>query len=294
MHQTVKALPIILFIFLGVIWGSNFIYMKWASGYISTAQIVLLRVGFGLAPVLVYSLLRKELRRAHLKYAAHFLVMALIATVIYYYGFARGAALLYSGVAGALSGAIPIFAFILAMLFLPQEKSTPRRLLGILLGFFGIVLIANPFAGDLAATNINGVLYMVVGSLSVGASFIYAKKFIVPLRIPSAALTTYQLGIAFILLLVFTETAGIGAILNSAHVAAGAVIGLGILGTGVAYIIYYYIIDRLGAISASSVTYIPPIVALLIGAVLVGEAIAVTDYVGTALIFAGVVLVNTR
>ena len=289
-----KALPLVLFWSLGVIWGSNFIYMKWASDYITTSQIVLLRVFFGFVSVLVYSACKKELSTSHIRYSIHFIVMALIATVIYYYGFAKGASLLPSGIAGALSGAIPIFSFLIAMVFLPEEKPTFVRAFGIVIGFFGILLIANPFSEDLASTNTAGVIYMAMGSLSVGISFVYAKKFISPLNIPSSALTTYQLGFALVILFTFTETDGIENILQSNHVALGAVIGLGILGTGLAYVIYYYLIENLGAVTASSVTYIPPIVALAIGSILIGEEIGMLDYVAVALIFTGVIFVNKK
>jgi drug/metabolite transporter (DMT)-like permease len=72
------------------------------------------------------------------------------------------------------------------------------------------------------------------------------------------------------------------------------IIGLGLLGTGLAYIMYYYIVKKLGAISASSVTYIPPVVALLIGALLAGEPIKVADYGATVLIFIEVFLLKRK
>ena len=282
-----KSLPLTLFWLLGIIWGSNFIYMKWASDYITTSQIVLLRVVFGFAPVALYSMLKNELKLWHLRYFSHFFIMSLIATVIYYYGFAKGAELLLSGVAGALSGAIPIFSFIVALIFLKEEKLSIVRAAGVLLGFLGVLLIANPFSSNLAATNVLGVLYMVLGSLSVGVSFIYAKKFILPLKIPSSALTVYQLGFAVIILLFITDTEGMTKILESNHVAIGTLLGLGILGTGVAYVIYYYLIEKLGAVSASSVTYIPPIVALAIGSILVGEHISTHEYLSVVIILTG-------
>ena len=78
------------------------------------------------------------------------------------------------------------------------------------------------------------------------------------------------------------------------HASIGLVVGLGLLGTGLAYIIYYYIVEKLGAVSASSVTYIPPIVALLIGGMLVGEPIKLADYGATILIFIGVILLKKK
>ena len=114
------------------------------------------------------------------------------------------------------------------------------------------------------------------------------------MKIPATALATYQLGLGLLVLALFTDYSGIGNVFASTHTAIGLIVGLGLLGTGLAYIIYYYIVERLGAVSASSVTYIPPVVALLIGALLVGEPIKIVDYGATILIFVGVILLKKR
>ena len=287
-------LPIVLFWLLGIIWGSNFIYMKMSSELISPFQIVFLRVLFGFVPVMIYALYKKEFRLEHVRHTGHFLVMAVIATIAYYYGFVKGSSLLLSGVAGALSGLTPILSFILAVIFLKEETVSRLKLLGILTGFLGVLLIANPFSSDIAATNLEGVLYNILGSFSVGASFVYAKKYVLPLKVPVTALITYQLGLSLVILFVFTDMQGIGHIFSNPFVAAGLVIGLGLLGTGLAYIIYYYIIDKLGAVSASSVSYIPPVVAIAIGVIIVGEQINLWEYLGIICIFLGLVLINKK
>ena len=294
MDRKTNHLPLIAFFALGIIWGSNFIYMKLASQHISPLQIVLLRVLFGFIPVCIYSLKIGALNWNDLKHAKHFIVMALLATAIYYYGFAKGTSLLLSGIAGAVSGAIPLFSFILAVIFLPEEKLTKTKLLGVLIGCTGVILIGLPSNTDIASTNLEGVLYMVLGSLSVGASFVYAKKYVIPLKLPSAALTTYQLGFGLLFLAFITDYDGIGNIWTDLHASVGLILGLGLLGTGLAYIIYYYIVEKLGAVTASSVTYIPPVVALLIGYVLVGEPIDLSDIIATCFIFAGVFLLKTK
>jgi len=135
---------------------------------------------------------------------------------------------------------------------------------------------------------------MLLGSLSIGASFVYAKKYISPLNISAAALTTYQLGFALLIMFFITDFTNINNIWQNTHVSVGLVVGLGLLGTGLAYIIYYYIVENLGAIKASSATYIPPLVALLIGSLIVGEDIKFMDYLGTLLIFTGVFLINFK
>jgi drug/metabolite transporter (DMT)-like permease len=109
-----KKTALLAFLFLGVIWGSNFIFMKWAAEQISPAQIVLLRAVFGFLPVFIYALAQGTLRWQHVRHTHHFVVMSLLATAIYYFAFAKGTALLPSSIAGLLSGAIPLFTFLCA------------------------------------------------------------------------------------------------------------------------------------------------------------------------------------
>lgn len=287
-----KHLPLLVFAVLGAVWGSNFIYMKMAAALITPLQIVFFRALFGFLPVLLYAGSRQALRLHHLRHAPHFLVMSVLATAFYYYCFAKASTLLLSGIAGAVSGSIPLFSFLMAVFFIPEEKASVRKGLGVLIGLAGVVLIARPSGQELLTTNAEGIGYMVAGSLSVGASFVYARKFIVPLRIPAAALTTYQLGFGLLILSLATDTHGIGAIWRDTHASIGLVVGLGLLGTGLAYILYYYLIETLGAVTAASATYIPPVVALVIGFFLVGEPIEPMDLLATGMIFVGVFLLK--
>ena len=289
-----KFFSIIAFWLLGIIWGSNFIYMKMAALYIEPMQVVFYRVLFGFIPVFLYALYKKALRWEDLKHYKHFIVMSLLAAVVYYYGFVKGSFLLLSGIAGALSGSIPLFSFLLAAIFLKEEKITKGSFLGVVLGFLGVILISDVFNKNILSSNVEGMIYIILGSLSVGASFVYAKKFVSPLNIKASALSTYQLGFALLILFFITDFEGINNIWQDTHSAIGMVLGLGLLGTGLAFIIYYYMVKELGAIKASSITYIPPVVALAIGVILVGEDIKIIDILSTCLIFLGVFLINKR
>ncbi|HID7482737.1 TPA: DMT family transporter [Morganella morganii] len=280
------------FAFLGIIWGTNFIFMRQASEWISPVQIVFLRVLCGFVPIAVMAWMQKAVRREHLKYTGHFLVMALLATVIYYWAFASGTSLLLSGVSGVLSGAIPLFSFIVAAIFLGQEKITLVRLCGLMLGFAGVILIAKPWQVSGESISLAGVGYMIMGSLSVGISFVYAKKFLADKQIAPLALTTYQIGLALLILACITPFTGITAIAQDSTASLGLIIGLGLLGTGVAYLTYYYLILNLGAVVASSVTYIPPVVALIVGFLAANEQLGVTEILSMVLIMSGVFLLQ--
>ncbi|USZ48540.1 DMT family transporter [Halomonas sp. DN3] len=281
------------FIALGVIWGSNFVFMKWASEWITSSQVALLRVGFGFLPILSVGLVTRSLHWSHLRHLHHFVVMALLATVIYYVAFAQGTALLLSSLAGMLSGAIPLFTFVAAWLFLRSEPLNPRSIGGTLLGFVGILLIASPWGMSVNEVSPAGVGYMVLGSASVGLSFVYARRFVSPLGLPPLALATYQTGLALLVLLLGVDLGGVSTLFDHPRAAWAMAVGLGLLGTGVAYVLYYFIVDRLGAVVASGVTYLPPVVALMIGVLLVGEPVRALDLVAMVAILAGVGLLQS-
>lgn len=276
---------------LGLIWGTNFMFMKWATDVISPSQTTLLRVLCGFLPIAAYALARRALRWQHLRHAHHFLVMSALATSVYYYAFAAGTARLPSGIAGALSGSIPLFSALAALVFLRSEPLTRKRLAGVVAGFAGVLLIARPWAAE-GGADLAGVGFMTVGALSVGLSFVYARRFLSPLGIPAAALTTYQVGLAGLTLLLLVDLDGITALAGDSRAAIGTAVGLGLLGTGVAYVLYYQIIEQLGAVTASGATYIPPAVSLLIGWLLLGERISLLDAGGLVVLLTGVLLLR--
>lgn len=273
---------------LGLIWGTNFIFMKWAAVLISPIQIVLLRVLFGFLPILLLAISRRALSWSDLRQSHHFIVMALLATALYYLAFAKGTALLPSGIAGMLSGAIPLFTFLTAFLFLRQEPITRMTITGLVIGFFGVMLIARPWNASADGISLSGVLFMIGGSLSLGCSFVYARKFLVDKNLSPLALSTYQIGFALLLLLVTTSFDGMERITSEPVALTGLVLGLGVMGTGVAYVLYYFLVQQLGALKAAGVTYVPPVVALAIGTILVNEPIHASDLLALACIIVGV------
>ncbi|MBU9276863.1 DMT family transporter [Burkholderia gladioli] len=278
---------------LGLIWGTNFMFMKWASADLAASQIVFLRVLFGFIPLLAVALFSKALKWRHLRHAHHFVVMSLLATVIYYYAFAKGAGLLFSSIAGMLSGAIPLFSFLCAWSLLREERPNVRMIAGIVSGFLGVLLIARPWNAHADGVNLLGVGYMVAGSLSVGCSFVYARRFLSGLDLSPLALSTWQIGFALVLIGCVTDFHGMARVTAHTRALAGLVLGLGLTGTGIAYILYYFIVRRLGAVAASSVTYIPPVVALIMGSWIAHEPIGMVELLAMGAILGGVFLLQS-
>jgi len=297
-------LTYLLFACLGLIWGSNFIYMKWAAALISPAQIVLLRVFFGFLPLAFVAWRKRVITRTQLRLLPHFGVMAAVATAFYYYAIVRGTELLPSGIAGVLGGSISLFTAICSLLFLRTEKLNRLMALGVVLGFAGIVLIARPWesiavgqgaggenAIDPNAVDPMGVFWMLSGAVILGVSYVYVRRFLSPHNLPPLALVTWQIGLALLIMLATTSFTGMARIMDEPRAAFGVVIGLGVLGTGVAFLIYYYLLQQLGAVASSGATYITPVVALAISR-LAGEQVGLLELAAAALILASIALLQ--
>ena len=279
------------FVVLGVLWGSNFIYMKWAAELISPAQITLLRVLFGFIPLAFVAWRRGVIDRGQIRQLPHLLVMAVFATAFYYFAIAKGTALIPSGAAGVLGGSIALFTTIATLAFLRTEKLNELMAIGVLLGFFGIILVARPWEIAHRSIDIAGVLWMLAATTIFGVSYVYVRRFLSPFNLPPLALATWQTGLALVVLLAVTDTTGMQHIFRDWYAAAGVAIGLGVLGTGMAFLIYYFLLQELGAVAASGATYITPIVALTISWA-AGEAVGGLEIGAVIMIIASIAMLQ--
>lgn len=284
-------LTYLVFALLGLFWGSNFIYMKWAAEFITPAQITLLRVFFGFVPLALVAWRKGVIHRNQLRHVPHFFVMAVLATAFYYFAIAEGTALLPSGIAGVLGGSISLFTTIATLLFLRSEKPNALMLVGVVVGFVGIVLIARPWEGSDRTIDITGVFWMLAATTILGVSYVYVRRFLSPHNLPPLALATWQTGLALLVLLLVVDRTGTGDILRNWHAAASVAIGLGVLGTGMAFLIYYYLLQELGAVAASGATYITPNVALLIGWA-AGEHVGILEIAAIILVLTSIAMLQ--
>lgn len=284
-------LTTLMFGALGLCWGANFIYMKLAAEVISPAQMTLLRVGCGFVPLALVAWQRGLLRLDQWRLLPHFLVMALLATAVYYVAIAKGTALLPSAVAGVLGGTIALFTSLASLLFLRAERPTAPMFAGVLLGFFGVVLLIAPWRAAGSALDGQGVLWMLGAAALFGGSYVYVSRYLAPHGLPPLALVTWQMGLALLALLLVTDTSGLAALWQHPRALAGVTIGLGVLGTGVAFLLYYALLERLGAVASAAATYLTPTVALAIGWAN-GEAVDLREVAAAGVILLGVAVVQ--
>jgi drug/metabolite transporter (DMT)-like permease len=285
-------LSTIAFVVLGLLGGANLVYMKWASALISPMQVAFLRVLFGFLPLAFAAWHTRAITRDQLRLLPHFLVMAAGATTFYFIAIIKGTAMVPLGIAGVLGGSIALFTALFSLLLLRTERLTKVMASGVILGFMGIVLIARPWENGGGAISPEGVLWLLASAGVLGLSYIYVRLFLSPANLPPVALATWQMGLALLILSFCTNFTGIDRVLEDWHVAALVVVGLGVLGTGVAFLLYYYLLQEMGAVASSSANYLAPAVALVIGWLL-GERFGALEMLAIAFIFASTALLQT-
>ncbi|MEM5369080.1 DMT family transporter [Paraburkholderia azotifigens] len=281
----------IAFVLLGILGGMNLVYMKWATVLISPTQVAFLRVLAGFLPLALAAWHQRVMRREQLRLLPHFLTMATGGTAFYFIAIIKGTALVPLGIAGVLGGSIALFTAMFSLVLLRSEKLTGIMALAVLLGFLGIVLISRPWERGNDAINAAGVLWLLASAGVLGLSYIYVRVFLSPANLPPLALATWQMGLALLVLAVCTDFTGMGRLFEDWRATAGVVIGLGVLGTGVAFLLYYYLLEQLGAVASSSANYLAPAVALLTGWA-IGERFGLLELVAIALVFASTALVQ--
>ena len=278
---------------LALIWGASFIFIKVAVAEISPATTVTLRLAFSVLTLLLIVAVRPELMAGWRRYWKLGLVVGIINNLIPFVLVSWGETVIASGVASILNATTPLFTVLIAN-WLPgtsRETLTPRRGGGVLLGFIGVGVLVGPAALNLGGGGIAhtlGELAVLVAAAAYGVGAILSRRFggaatlVAPLSCQLTALVLI-LPVA----LVWsppTKLPSPGAI--------GAVAVLGILGTALAYLLYFWLIHHVGATRTSLVTYLLPCTALVWGALLLHEHISWNALAGLLLVLLGTMLTN--
>ena len=266
----------------GLIWGASFLFIKVAVRELTPSTLIWARVGvaaLALAPLA----LRSEAIRASLAGSwPRLIVSGLLNTAIPFWLLSWGETRLDSGLAAIIQAAAPIFMALFALVVFRDQRSTGLRLVGVLIGFVGVALLVGVQPrGDLLAA-----LAVVFTALCYAAGILYTGG-----RLgsePPLAVAFGNLAVATIV----TTPAGI--VQAPGHVPGwkviGSVLALAVLGSAVAYLLYFAIAGGAGASRAILVTYLVPPVAVFYGAVVLGEPLKASALGGLALILGGVAL----
>jgi drug/metabolite transporter (DMT)-like permease len=277
---------------LALIWGMSFLFIKEGLRAFAPMQITLGRVAIGAAVLAVVLLARRERLPRGGRTWAHLSVAAMLNNVIPFSLFGYAEQRIGSGLAGICNASAPLFAAVVALAMLPDERLSPRRAAGLVTGFVGVFVVLGAWAG-LTGHDLTGALMALGGGLCYGIGFPYTRRFLTGTGFSSLSLAAGQLLCGTVVLAVITP------LLTSAPVrwsgtAVSCVVLLGALGTGLAYLLNYGIISAAGATTAATVAYVLPLVSVLAGIVILGERLTWNEPVGAAIIVAGAALTQAR
>jgi drug/metabolite transporter (DMT)-like permease len=275
---------------LALLWGSNFLWIKIALRGFSPVQLTLVRLALGAVVLLavVYALRLPGIRGRRLW--LHLAVAAFFANALPYTLFGVGEQYVASNVAGVLNATTPLWTLAVGLAVRHERRLVPSQLAGLLLGFAGTMVILSPWRGS-GALHLGGALACLAAAASYGVSYVYMDRFLVGQCIPPLVLSAYQLVAATSMLIALAPFSGFPEVhLRPDVVVAVAV--LGALGTGAAYVLNYRLISDVGATVASAVTYLLPVMSVLLGTAVLEEPVTVSMLLGTAIALAGVAMVR--
>src|SRR5580765_6462407 len=277
--------PIVFLTLLALIWGASFMLIKIADRQLSPATLIFGRIGSAAVVLAVVAVWRLGTRETLAELRGEWpwlVVVGLVNTALPFWLLSWGETRLDSGLASILQGAVPIFNALLAFLFFRELRVRGLKLVGLAIGFVGVALLvgAQPQGKLLAAFAV------------VAMALCYAFGTLVTGRYLKA---TPPLVVALASCLVATiAVAPAGLIQAPAEMWHGetimAILVLGVVGTAIAYLLFFRLIQQAGPNYATLVTYLVPPIALAYGAIFLGERFGVYPFVGLALILGGVAL----
>ena len=293
MNQRGSGIDWFLFILLGFFWGSSYLFIKiGVDAGLTPFTLVAVRLLFGfllLASVVVIA--REGLPRRIGMYG-HLFVMAILSVALPFSLITWAEQSVDSTLAATLNASVPLFVIPIAAMVLIDEKITANKVVGVLVGFIGVAILVGFDPGVLAGTDVLAAVALIGSSISYAAGGVYARRFAHGLRpmIPAVVQVGFALLITAALAFIFESPISFPARFD----AILAVVWLGLLGSGVAYLVFFRLLGKWGATRTSLVAYLLPIYGITLGALVLSEPIDARLVLGTLLVIAGIALVNLR
>ncbi|MCK5101047.1 MAG: DMT family transporter [Desulfobacteraceae bacterium] len=280
-----------LIIILSIIWGGSFFFVEVAVRQMTPLTIVLCRVGFASTIMLGFVYLTGRKMPASINMWIAFLILGVLNNVIPFSLITWGQKYIDSSLAAILNAAAPIFSVILAHFLTKEERLTPKRIAGVLLGWIGVAVLIGVEA-------LEGIGLAFIGQLAVlGAGLFYACAAIFGRRfkdIDPIVVTTGMLSGSTIMMIPLVLMIEQPWNLSPDITTWIAISGLSIICTSLAYIIYFRVLASAGPTNILLVTFLIPVSAIFLGVVFLGEQPGWNVFSGMALIFLGLIAIDGR
>jgi drug/metabolite transporter (DMT)-like permease len=281
-----------LYLVVGFIWGCSFIFIKGGLEFLTPIGVAFIRCTLGAITLYTFAKIKKiELPRGK-KALFHIWVVSLLLNVFPGIFFALAETKVTSILAGIINAVTPLMTLMAILLVNREEKPKFTQILGLFLGFFGVLVVLGAWNG-LGDNPWWAVGILLLAVTCYGFSFPYTRRFVLPLGLRTEAIVSQQLILASFTLLPLYLVDGIakdeyrvGPVLS--------MVALGVFGSGFAYLWNFKVMQIAGSAIASSVTYLTPVVAVIVGIIFLGEKITWNEPVGALVVLLGAAIAQER
>ena len=261
--------PWLAFGALSLIWGSSFLWIKIAVQEVGPMTLVAFRLLFGLLALLIAARVTRQRLQVSRRDLPSYAIMAVLNTALPFTLISWGETRIDSSTASILNGSMPLFVLVLAHFWLQDERITWMRLAGLLVGFGGVGLIVGLGANGIFEGNWLGQLAVLGGAMSYALASTYSRRYLRN-RQPLAQATMVVL-MAEVILWASTLAFERPLRLPQLPISWIAILWLGLLGTGLAYLLYFYLLNAWGSTRSSMVTYTMPVTGVVLGVSFLAE-----------------------
>ena len=278
------------FIVLGLIWGSSFLWIKIALQEVDPFTLVMFRVGFAVLGLLVvFMIIRPKMR---LKDLWVFAVLGFFNVAMPFVLISWSEQHISSGMAAILNSTVPLFTILVAPLFLKEEGFSLMRVLGLLIGFAGVIVLMSNRLNEGDSLGTIGILTMLIAACSYAGSGIFARKMSRGMRAESQSLG--QMGMALVFITPVALSVNSPFHFPTIPLTYISLIWLGLMGSCISTLLWFSLLNSVGPTRTSMTTYMFPLVGVLLGLIFLGEKLDWRLLVGGILVIAAVVLVNSQ
>jgi drug/metabolite transporter (DMT)-like permease len=282
----------VAFFIVAGMWGCSFFFIKLGLEALNPVQVAFGRCLIGATVLVIVTTASRTRLPRTLSTWRHLLVMAALMNVIPFLLFSYGETQVSSILAGIINGATPLSTLAVVLLAFPEEEPTLSRVVGLLIGFLGVLVVVGIWNG-LGHGELPGVLACIGAIGAYGIGFPYGRRHLTGLVDGPVSLATGQIVVATIVLLPAVLLTGVSTGPFRLETVVG-MLGLGALGTGIAYVLNYRIVAAAGSTTASTVTYLTPLVAIVVGVAFLSEHLTWSEPLGGLIVVFGVAVSQGR
>jgi len=284
----------VILLILAVIWGGAFLFIGVAVRHVEPLTYVWLRLTIAAGAMFLFLKFKGQTLDLPREVWGSILLLALLNNALPFTLFGWGQTHIASGLASILNATTPIWGVLVAHFFTQDERMTPRKIAGVLLGFAGVATMIGPTLLANVGTDALAQLACIAAALSYAFAAVWARRFrrmgVSPMSVTTGQLTAGALMMLPLALLVdkpWTQP-------FPPITAWGAIVALALLCTAFGYVLYFKLIETAGATNALLVTLLVPPFAILFGTLFLNEVLAPQDFVGLALIALGLAAIDGR